>query len=318
MDRQTSSTGDPAIRMVDVTRDFGEIRAVDGLSMEVPRGSIFGFLGPNGAGKTTTIRLLLGLLEPTAGSVQVFGHDAQTEGDKVRRTAGALFHMAGLYDHLTLKENLEFHGRIWRLPAEERSRRTMELLTAFGLYERRESSAGTLSRGMKQKLAIARALLHRPSLLLLDEPTAGLDPEAAAGLRAMVAEWARDQGVTVLLTTHNLDEAQRVCDRVGVIRKGRLIVCGAPSTLSLNGSIKRLHITGSEFGDDLLAELRGLPGVRSIAPAARSLVIEGDQFMKTGTIIRAIVALGGDIEGVDEETRRSLEDVYLEAMRSEE
>ena len=172
-----------AIRATQLTRDFAGVRAVDALTLEVPPGIIFGFLGANGAGKTTTINLLLGLLEPTAGQAQVLGFDTRTQGNAIRERSGALLEFSGLYERLTAEDNLDFYGRVWRLSSAERQARIRELLTHVELYDRRKERVGAWSRGMKQKLAIARVLLHRPALIFLDEPTAGLDPVASAALR---------------------------------------------------------------------------------------------------------------------------------------
>jgi ABC-2 type transport system ATP-binding protein len=179
-----------AIRMQDLTRDFVKnkgkserLRAVDSLSLDVPAGIVFGFLGPNGAGKTTTIRLLLGLLAPTAGRAMIMGYDTRTEADQIRAQTGALLEHTGLYEQLSAEDNLEFYARAWRIPAKERKARIAELFTHIDLWERRQEPVGKWSRGMKQKLALARALLHRPPLLLLDEPTAGLDVASAVAVR---------------------------------------------------------------------------------------------------------------------------------------
>ena len=172
-----------AIRTVGLSRRFGAVCALEGLSVDIPSGIIFGFLGPNGSGKTTTIRLLLGLLDPSAGRAEVFGYDTRTHGDAIRERCGALLEHCGLYERLSAEENLELYGRFWRMSRGSRRARVKELLTCFELWERRREIVAGWSRGMKQKLAIARALLHRPSLIFLDEPTAGLDPIAAVSLR---------------------------------------------------------------------------------------------------------------------------------------
>jgi ABC-2 type transport system ATP-binding protein len=171
--KEELSMSEIAIRIENLTRDFGTVRALDNLSLEVPAGNIFGFLGPNGAGKTTTIRLLLGLLEPTSGRVEVLGFDSSKQSDEVRARTGALLEHTGIYEQMSAEDNLEFYARIWRLPTAERQSRIKELLTQIGLWERRKEIAGKWSKGMKQKLALARAMLHRPPLILLDKPTAG-------------------------------------------------------------------------------------------------------------------------------------------------
>jgi ABC-2 type transport system ATP-binding protein len=183
-----------AIRTENLSCHFGEIRAVDDLSLQVPQGMIFGFLDANGSGKTTTIRLLLGLLEPKQGRAKVLEFDIRQQADRIREHAGALLEHTGLYERLRAEDNLEFYGHINRMPHSERQARIRELLTQFGLWERRHDRVGNWSRGMKQKLAVARALLHRPSVLFLDEPTVGLDPVAAAYLRKDISTLAeKDQ-----------------------------------------------------------------------------------------------------------------------------
>src|SRR5579885_3618104 len=204
-----------AIRTEGLTRHFGPVIAVDHLSLEVPAGIVFGFLGQNGAGKTTTIHLLLGLLEPTSGQANVLGYDVRTQSDKIRARSGALLEFAGLYERMSAEDNLDLYGRIYRLPAPVRQARIKELLTHRDLWERRRDLVGTWSRGMKQKLAVARALFHHPPLVFLDEPTAGFDPLAAV-LREDLARLVAREGVTVFLNTHNLTEAEKLCAQVAV------------------------------------------------------------------------------------------------------
>src|SRR3984885_4531415 len=191
---------EPAIRALGLTRTFAAVRALDDLNIEVPVGSVFGFLGPNGAGKTTTIRLLLGLIEPTSGRAEVLGFDTRTQGAEIRARAGALLEHAGLYERLSAEDNLRFYGRVAQMPKAQLDERIQELLTHLGLWDRRREAVVKWSRGMKQKLAIARALVHRPGLVFLDEPTAGLDPVAAANLRDDLAALASRQGATIFLT----------------------------------------------------------------------------------------------------------------------
>jgi ABC-2 type transport system ATP-binding protein len=238
---------DCAVCCVGLTRDFQTVRAIDRLDLEVPVGSLFGFLGPNGSGKTTTIRLLLGLLEPSGGRAEVLGFDTQRDAHAIRQRCGALLEHHGLYERLTAADNLEFAGRAWRLPRAERRSRSEELLRTVGLWERRHEAVEGWSRGMKQKLAIARALLPRPRLVFLDEPTAGLDPIAAASLRDELRGLTSEAGVTVFLTTHNLAEAQKVCDLVAVIRAGRLLAVGKPSELGQTTTANRVTIEGRGF-----------------------------------------------------------------------
>jgi ABC-2 type transport system ATP-binding protein len=222
---------DAVIRTEGLTRQFKTTRAVDELDIEVTRGSVFGFLGPNGSGKTTTIRMLLGILRPTSGRAEVLGFDVKRESDEIRRRCGALLEHCGLYERLSAEDNLELYGRICDMPLNDRRPRIKQLLEAFGLWERRKDGAGTFSRGMKQKVAVARALLPRPEIVFLDEPTAGLDPLAAADLRDELASIVTREGVTVFLTTHNLPEAEKLCSKLAVIRNGRLLAQGTPAQL---------------------------------------------------------------------------------------
>jgi ABC-2 type transport system ATP-binding protein len=298
-----------------LTRRFETVTAVDELDLEVATGTVFGFLGPNGAGKTTTIRLLLGLVEPSAGQASVLGHDAILEGEVVRRQCGVLLEHAGLYERLSAADNLEYFGRLWHLPAKERNDRIIELLDHFGLAARRDELVGTWSRGMKQKLALARALLHRPPVIFLDEPTAGLDPVAAAGLRTDLLDLARRERVTVFITTHNLDEAERMCDRVGVIRNGRLIAEGPPDDLR-QGTARTVTIEGSGFGPALDA-LRALPQVASIESNNGQLQIELTAAAPVAPLVRLLVAAGADIEEIHKGAG-SLEAAFLALLQEPE
>jgi ABC-2 type transport system ATP-binding protein len=307
---------DPAICTENLTRDFGAARVVDGLTLRVPAGTIFGFLGPNGAGKTTTIRLLLGLLEPTQGHAEVLGLDIRTQADRIRCRSGALLEHPGLYERLSAEENLEFYGRIWQRSPAERTARIKELLTHLGLWERRKESAGTWSRGMKQKLAVARALLHRPSMLFLDEPTAGLDPVAAAALREDLAALVAREGVTVFLTTHNLAEAEKLCGRVGVIRQGKLLAIGHPNELRARSGKPHVEITGSGFDARMLTMLRERPEVASAELQNRRLRIDLCGEVETAPLVSLLVQAGGAVEEVRKGSA-SLEEVFLALMEEE-
>ncbi len=248
----------PAIRMEGVTRDFGTLRAVDHVTLDVPAGVVFGFLGPNGSGKTTTIRLLLGLIRATSGAARVLGFDVAAEAEAIREKTGALLEHTGLYERLSAEDNLDYYGRIAGMAAGDRSARIKELLEQADLWERRHEPVGRWSRGMKQKLAVARALLHRPAVVFLDEPTAGLDPVAAVAFRRDVARMVAREGITVFLTTHNLAEAEKVCDRVAVIRRGRLVAVGSPDTLRQRAGGPKATL------EDAFLELMEEPGVEGV------------------------------------------------------
>jgi len=300
------------IRAERLTRAFGRVRAVDGLDLEVPPGIVFGFLGPNGAGKTTTIRLLLGLLEPTDGRAEVLGHDTRTAAGGIRERAGALLEHHGLYERLSAEDNLAFYARVWKLSAAARRARVRELLEPLGLWERRREAVGRWSRGMKQRLAVARALLHHPALLFLDEPTAGLDPVAAASLRDELAALVAREGVTVFLTTHNLAEAERLCQRVGVIKQGRLVAVGHPDELKARGAA-RLEVTGRGFSEALVGRLALQPGVQRASLKNGRIVLDLGESADASPLVSLIVAGGGEVEEVRRD-KGSLEDVFLTLM----
>ena len=300
------------IRMEGLTRTFGSVRAVDGLDLEVPAGTVFGFLGPNGAGKTTTIRLLLGLLEPTAGRATVLGCDTRDGGGGIRERSGALLEHHGLYERLSAEENLAFYARVWRMGGTARVDRIRELLEPLGLWDRRKEPVGRWSRGMKQKLAVARALLHRPTLLFLDEPTAGLDPVAAASLRDELGGLVGREGVTVFLTTHNLAEAERLCGRVAVIKQGRLRAVGHPDELKAR-SATRAEISGRGFTEAMRSEVRARPGVVRAELQNGRLVLELAESADTAPLVALLVQSGALVEEVRKDTG-SLEDVFLTLM----
>ena len=302
-----------AIRIENLSRDFDTVRAIDDLSLEAPTGRIFGFLGPNGAGKTTTINLLLGLLEPTEGRVEVLGFDTKTQADEIRSRTGALLEHSGVYEHLSAEDNLEFYGRVWRLPAGERQARIKELLTHMGLWERRKDRAGTWSKGMKQKLALARVLLHRPSLVLLDEPTAGLDVVAATAIRDDLEILAAQEGVTVFLTTHNMAEAERLCSRVAVIREGKLVAIGHPDELRARAGGPRVEIFGRGFNERALTSLRGRPEISTVEVENGHMVIDLRAEMDVGLMVTLMVSAGVQVDEV-RRGKASLEEVFLTLM----
>lgn len=304
---------DIVIRTEALTRDFGALRAVDRLTIEVPAGVIFGFLGPNGSGKTTTIRMLLGLLEPTAGRAEVLGFDVRTQADEIRLRAGALLEHHGLYERFSAWDNLEFYGRVWRLPRRERHARIEELLRRVDLWERRHEPVGRWSRGMKRKLAVARALLHRPQVVFLDEPTAGLDPVAAASLREDLAGLARREGVTVFLTTHNLAEAEKLCRLVAVISAGRLLAARHPDELRARAGI-RAEIAARALDEATLAALRRREEVTDAEWRDGRLLIELRPGAELADVIAMLVESGVRIEEV---RKASLEDVFLTLIEEE-
>ncbi len=305
-----------AIETKDMTRYFGDLCAVNKVSLQVPSGTIFGFLGPNGAGKTTTLRLLLGLLEINGGAATVLGYDVARQADAIREHTGVLLEHDGLYQRLSVNDNLEFFGRIYHLDKATRQARVRELLEHLGLWERRNDSVKQLSKGLKQKVAVARALLHRPHLLFLDEPSASLDPVAAVALREDIQSLARKEGTTVFLTTHNLAEAEKVCDVVGVIRKGQLIAVGTPAKLRARTGKLTAEIYGRGFSDQAMAALRTLPQVDSVLLHNDHLQVELEPGAETAPLVSLLVHEGAEVEEV-RKGQGSLEEAFVTLMQEE-
>jgi ABC-2 type transport system ATP-binding protein len=304
------------IQIDQLSRSFGAVQAVDGLSLEVPEGIVFGFLGPNGAGKTTTIHLLLGLLESDGGRASVLGFDSRTQADDIRTRTGALLEYAGLYERLSAEDNLDFYGRVYHMAAAERSTRIKELLTHLGLWERRKEQVGTWSKGMKQILAVARTMLHRPPLIFLDEPTSGLDPIAAARLNADLTSLVAREGVTVFLNTHNLAEAEKLCTQVGVIRQGKLVAMGNPDELRLRQSGAQAEIFGRGFTIHMVELLRQRPEVEDAQLRNSHLTLALRDDSEIGPLVSLIVREGADVEEV-RRGKANLEDVFLTLMEEQ-
>ena len=218
-----------------LTKLYGDLRAVDGISFEVHQGEVFGFLGPNGAGKTTTIRMLTGLTRPTSGNAEVMGYGLSRQLSAIKKHTGVVPELSNLYPELSAFDNLLFSAQLYGVARRARASRADELLARFGLSGKRDVLFAKLSKGMKRALTVAAALVHQPALLFLDEPTTGLDVLAARRLRAMIAG-LRDEGVTVFLTTHYLEEAERLCDRIGLIVRGRLVALDTVEGLKATAS----------------------------------------------------------------------------------
>jgi ABC-2 type transport system ATP-binding protein len=301
------------IRTAGLGRCFGAVWAIRDMNLEVRRGEVLGLLGPNGAGKTTTVRLLTALIEPTEGTATVDGLDVQARPDDVRGRVGILTETPGLYEKLSAIANLDFFGRLYGLDGAMRGERIERYLRLFSLWDRRDEPAGNFSKGMKQKLAIARALLHEPAVVFLDEPTAALDPEAAYIVREAI-EGLRRSGRTIVLATHNLDEANRLCDRVAFVRGGLLRVdspAGLRGTLGARG----VEVALAQAPDArLLTLLRGVDGVDGIESIGVRLIVTADVPARvTPSLIRALVGAGADVLEVRERAT-TLEQAYFEVM----
>jgi ABC-2 type transport system ATP-binding protein len=299
--------GELAIDVHGLTKRFGERVVVDHFSMQVPRGTIYGFLGPNGSGKTTTIRMICGLLTPDEGRGVVLGHDIATESDLIKRQVGYMTQRFSLYEDLSIEENLDFVARMYEMP--DRRSRVTRALESLGLASRAKQLAGTLSGGWKQRLALAACLIHDPMLLLLDEPTAGVDPGARREFWDHIHELAH-AGITVLVSTHYMDEAER-CHELAYIAYGKLLTHGTTREV-IDGA--RLVTWEVEGGDAmaLAAELRALEGVEMVAPFGNALHVSGTD---REAISRAIAVVAGRPGVAAREAEPSLEDVFIHLMR---
>jgi ABC-2 type transport system ATP-binding protein len=299
------------IHTENLAKKFGTILAVEGLNLDVAEGEVFGFLGPNGAGKTTTVRMLTSLIGPSGGSAIVAGFTVGRQDTEIRRTVGVLTETPGMYDNLSAEYNLRIFAELYEV--KDVKGQIEKYLKMLGLYERRLDAAGTFSKGMKQKLAIARALLHEPRVLFLDEPTAGLDPEASHLVREFIAE-LKKEGRTIFLCTHNLDEADRLCDRIGVF-KSRLLVVDTPANLrsSVFGRKVVFHLRLAD--ENIASTLRKLPFVREVKVVENKVVVTLDNpEAQNPEVVRELVSVGADVQFVGE-LRHSLEDVYLELVK---
>ena len=299
-----------------LTKNFGTITAVDNLSLHVNDGEVFGFLGPNGAGKTTTVRMLCCLISKTSGTARIAGFDVGSEADalKIRKLIGFVPDNVGLYEDLTAYENLDYYGKLYKCTETQIKENIQRFLTMLGLWEKKDSAAGTFSKGMKQKLAIARALIHDPEILFMDEPTANLDPESAKTVREFILK-LKSEKKTIFLNTHNLDEAQRICDRIGILNT-KLMAVGTPEELEHLVGAKRTVIQLEQVTDAVLNSLKKL-GLDRIVHDENKLTVElANPTRENPEVVRAIVEAGGRVQSVSVSSS-SLEDAYLKLVREQ-
>ncbi|MEW5872440.1 MAG: ABC transporter ATP-binding protein [Chloroflexota bacterium] len=295
-----------------LSKQFDDFLAVDGVSMEVKRGELLALLGPNGAGKTTTVRMLTSILRPTRGQAHVAGFDVITQPAQVRASVGVLTEHHGLYNRMPAFEYLDFFGQVYQLDSATRKQRVHDLLEDFGLLEAGKRPIGEYSKGMRQKLALARALLHNPPVLLLDEPTSAMDPESARLVRDSINE-LRSAERTIVICTHNLAEAEELADQIAIIRRGRIIVQGSPQAL------KQRLLGPAEYELRLGADLNGafatpLPHARLTASGPNWLRFQADDPLQANpAILNHFLSQGLPVMSL-QEVPRSLEQVYLQAI----
>ncbi len=299
-----------------LTKRFKGRTVLEDVSFTVGEGEVFGYLGPNGAGKTTTMRLMLGLLNPTSGDALLWGKRA-AEHPEVRQRIGVLLESDGLYPRLSAYDNLDYFGRLYGVQGRES--RIERLLDFAGLSERREDKVGTFSRGMKRKLGLVRALLHSPDMLLLDEPSAGLDPEAQKMVRDLIVTLSSEAQITVFLNSHDLDEVQRICGRVAILQKGQIRVCDTLKALQSSSGTQRVELVLSDAAraDEaagLLATQRGVADASATNGTAYVTLVDGGG---TAPLLAMLEEKGISLERM-QRFKRSLEDVYLEIVKREE
>ena len=295
-----------------LTRRFGDDVAVDGLDLSVKEGTVFGFLGHNGAGKTTTVRLLNGVLGPSAGTARVLGLSPVEQGAELRRRTGVLTETPSLEERLTGWENLALYAELYDVPERDVRSRVSELLGIFGLTDRADDKVGGYSRGMRQRLALARALLHRPEVLFLDEPTSGLDPVATRQVHDLILQMVREERRTIFLCTHNLSEAQQLCDQVAVLEHGRLVAVGTPRELARQlGRQARLEIEvdpeQAAMATATLAEVSKLEGITNESGV---IMVPGADREMIPKMVSALAAAGVRVYRVMPK-EATLEDVYF-------
>ena len=301
-----------AIDMQGVTRRFGETVAVDDLSLTVEIGEVFGFLGHNGAGKTTTIRLLNGVLTADSGEIRLMGLDPRTEGTQIRQRTGVLTETPSLDERLTALDNLTIYADLYGVPVNKVQQRVTAVLEEYGLAERAGEKVGGYSKGMKQRLALARAFLHQPEMLFLDEPTTGLDPIAIQDVHKMIRHVSHDEGRTVFLCTHNLVEAQRLCDRVAVLEHGHLVAVGSPHELAQNlGAELRYALdVAADQQDAATRVIENLAAVSSSQSVNSELILTLKDREDVPDLLAALLGKGIRVYAITPQ-ETSLEDIYM-------
>jgi ABC-2 type transport system ATP-binding protein len=300
-----------AIRALELTKRYGDLVAVDHVSLDVNPGEIFGFLGPNGAGKTTTVRMLTGLTQPTGGQAFIQGQSVARNPIWVKERLGTVPETSNLYGELSAAQNLLFMAQLYGVPKRQRMPRILELLEQFGLRDRANTPFQRLSRGLKRRLTIAASLVHQPQVLFLDEPTTGLDVMSARSLRTLIADLGA-QGCTVFLTTHYIAEAGQLCDRIGIIVEGRIKVVGSPAELQQTAQERPvLDVAFSSLHEDLLPQIEALPGLEQVRLANGKLRIHTKNLTRALAEISAFAA-GKDLEILAANTTLpSLEDAFV-------
>lgn len=312
---------DPIIQLEGLTKHYGSVKAVDDLNLEIYKGEIFGLLGPNGAGKTTTILMMLGLTDPTRGIAMVCGHNATSSPIQVKRKVGYMPDSVGFYDNMTALENLVYIGRLNGVPEHEFKKRCAEVLEIVGLSADQHKKTSAFSRGMKQRLGLADVLIKNPDVIILDEPTLGIDPTGVRDFLALIKQLSRQQGLTVLLSSHHLHHVQQVCDRVGIFVNGKLLAQGDIGALSGQLFGTDSHITSIRLTQSipqpwpLEAELRAWEAISQISINDNELEFTSGRDL-TAALVRFLVDKGCDIISVNQKNY-GLDDIYQKYFESD-
>jgi len=286
--------GDAVVEADGLSKHYGATVAVDQLDLRIDRGEVFGLLGPNGAGKTTTILMLLGLTEPTSGTATVDGLSPARDALRVKARVGYLPDDVGFYDDLTARENLRFTAALNRIPRREAEARVDGLIADVGLADVGDHRVGSYSRGMRQRLGLADALVKQPSVLILDEPTVNIDPEGVRELLLLVERLRTEQGVTVLLSSHLLHQVEQVCDRIGIFVEGRLVACGTIDQLASTLADRWVFTVGVSAVEDAASMLSRIPGVKGVRRSEGRWVLTADRDIR-GQVVRGILEAGGEL-----------------------
>ena len=306
--------GQPAVILRELEKRFGDFTAVNRISLEVDRGEIFGFLGPNGAGKSTTIRMLCGILQPTAGSGTVAGFDIDRQAEEIKKNIGYMSQRFSLYDDLTVEENIDFYSGIYRIPPEKKRERKEWVLHMAELMERRDSRTSTLSGGWKQRLALGCAILHAPPIIFLDEPTSGVDPLSRRNFWDLIYQLAAD-GVTIFLTTHYMDEAE-YCDRLGLIYRGELVALGTPEELKTRHMAEEVIEVACSQPQEALGLITPLPAIGYASLFGSKLHVVAEKGEHTPEDLRRVLEKNGIRIDTIERVLPSLEDVFVSLIEA--
>ncbi len=302
------------IRVKNLKKEFGSTIALKDVSFCIEKGEIFGYLGPNGAGKTTTMRILLGIIKPTSGLAMLFNEDVSKDSTKVRERVGFVLEDQRLYERLSAYDNLEYYARIYGLSKDRREEKIKKLLEFIGLWGNKNELVGRFSKGMKQKLAIARSLVHDPEVLLYDEPTAGLDPKMQAIIRDLIMGLVRDKKKTIFLNSHNLTEVQKMCTKVAILKEGRILICDLVEKLCSKNKKLEIEVTFQDIHEDIIKKIKSLNFIIDCKQNNNKIIAKLKKTADSNDLLKYLLCNNLKVRNVKENTK-TLEDLYLELTK---